>query len=661
MANRKPSELAQLTATNASDNDRLLAYVPAEATAANQSKTISLGNIRKKINTFNGFISVKDFGAVGNGVTDDTAAIQAAINYCETNSQVLHVPQGYFLITAPLRVGVIGGLIIKGDFQYTSIFLFDAAEGKNCIEHSYNPITVAVNGTTATITSLYPHGFTSGAVGSSAFGPVVRLPGAFLGPKTITVTSSTTFTFTVTAGTSVPAQTGLICPGYYKYLWIDSLRIACYHTDLAGSAIISALRGDSGPTSLVNLNNVKVGPFGADQQNLEKWNNACTIYSPTSVVISNCDFTGGAPNTVDSSRIGLLLETMSSNAPNTAGNMDGAFGVTVKDSFIGYFFQNIELRSLVQYQNPTGEIHGLEGITFDNVYGMGHHGIKHYSNIVNAVAGQVIEVALQFLFNNCSYECSGRAFDLRHISNVQITSGLQLLNGGEKGNITGTALTPAEPAAYFEKCSGIQLLGAGFTVFFTMGNVAPWTGLKKPAIWQFVNCQKSTISQCVFEAPENDLDCVLSINAGCDGIKELQSVAKRYDNPNTVPFMVRAAGATNCFSTTHVNKYVDASNFVTCDDYGNVELRAQGVVTTDGNRIATVALPAGLFSSVNELIQVQMSGTATADALGYHIPVAMINVDPTPPTTASFKIKYGAGTGMDNKTHRISYYISGKA
>jgi hypothetical protein len=51
MANRKPSDLAQLTATSASDNDRLLAYVPAEASAVNQSKTISLGNIRKKNNS----------------------------------------------------------------------------------------------------------------------------------------------------------------------------------------------------------------------------------------------------------------------------------------------------------------------------------------------------------------------------------------------------------------------------------------------------------------------------------------------------------------------------------------------------------------------------------------------------------------------------------
>lgn len=37
-------------------------------------------------------VSVKDFGAVGDGVTDDTEAIQAAINYCQDNIKALYFP-----------------------------------------------------------------------------------------------------------------------------------------------------------------------------------------------------------------------------------------------------------------------------------------------------------------------------------------------------------------------------------------------------------------------------------------------------------------------------------------------------------------------------------------------------------------------------------------
>ena len=50
------------------------------------------------------FVSVKDFGAVGDGVADDTAAIQAAVNYCAANWLVLEIKGGSFLcgaITAP--------------------------------------------------------------------------------------------------------------------------------------------------------------------------------------------------------------------------------------------------------------------------------------------------------------------------------------------------------------------------------------------------------------------------------------------------------------------------------------------------------------------------------------------------------------------------------
>lgn len=49
-------------------------------------------------------VSVKDFGAVGDGVTDDTVAIQAAINHVKTVGGNLIVPSGVY-ITTQLNIG----------------------------------------------------------------------------------------------------------------------------------------------------------------------------------------------------------------------------------------------------------------------------------------------------------------------------------------------------------------------------------------------------------------------------------------------------------------------------------------------------------------------------------------------------------------------------
>ena len=54
-------------------------------------------------------VSVKDFGAVGDGVTDDTAAIQAAIT--SASGKLLHIPSGSYLtskITLPSNITIIG-------------------------------------------------------------------------------------------------------------------------------------------------------------------------------------------------------------------------------------------------------------------------------------------------------------------------------------------------------------------------------------------------------------------------------------------------------------------------------------------------------------------------------------------------------------------------
>lgn len=53
-------------------------------------------------------INVRDFGALGNGVNDDTAAIQAAINYCQDNGFPLYFPPNvvsqYYKTSAPLVI-----------------------------------------------------------------------------------------------------------------------------------------------------------------------------------------------------------------------------------------------------------------------------------------------------------------------------------------------------------------------------------------------------------------------------------------------------------------------------------------------------------------------------------------------------------------------------
>lgn len=48
------------------------------------------------------FVSVKDFGAVGDGVADDTSAIQAAI---DTGAAEIYLPEGTYVLTSPLKLG----------------------------------------------------------------------------------------------------------------------------------------------------------------------------------------------------------------------------------------------------------------------------------------------------------------------------------------------------------------------------------------------------------------------------------------------------------------------------------------------------------------------------------------------------------------------------
>lgn len=68
-------------------------------------------------------INVKNFGAVGDDATDDTAAIQAAINHAATfaNGRVVEFPAGTYRISAPITVPNNVSLTLRGHGDATKI------------------------------------------------------------------------------------------------------------------------------------------------------------------------------------------------------------------------------------------------------------------------------------------------------------------------------------------------------------------------------------------------------------------------------------------------------------------------------------------------------------------------------------------------------------
>lgn len=61
-------------------------------------------------------INVKDYGAIGDGVTDDTASLRAAATYVGTNGGKLIFPTGNYLISNDLQIPLVGApdIILEG-------------------------------------------------------------------------------------------------------------------------------------------------------------------------------------------------------------------------------------------------------------------------------------------------------------------------------------------------------------------------------------------------------------------------------------------------------------------------------------------------------------------------------------------------------------------
>lgn len=85
------------------------------------------GNDRDVLRTIDGSVvwrepdrvNVKDFGAVGDGTTDDTAAIQAVFDYArDNNGAEIYFPAGVYRVEAPVRPGAPNGYFTNSNVKW---------------------------------------------------------------------------------------------------------------------------------------------------------------------------------------------------------------------------------------------------------------------------------------------------------------------------------------------------------------------------------------------------------------------------------------------------------------------------------------------------------------------------------------------------------------
>lgn len=75
--------------------------------------------------------NVKDFGAVGDGIVDDTQSFESAINAAAAGSAV-YIPAGTYLISSTLEIGK--GIVLKGEGHQNSKLKFSMSSGGACIK-----------------------------------------------------------------------------------------------------------------------------------------------------------------------------------------------------------------------------------------------------------------------------------------------------------------------------------------------------------------------------------------------------------------------------------------------------------------------------------------------------------------------------------------------
>ena len=123
----------------------------------NQSGTVQTRSVQSKLRDV---VSVKDFGAVGDGLADDTLAIQNALNAAIGVGLTIYMPKGTYKTTSTLNwptdwpVALVGDGVESTHINYTgastAISMYDAGASTKYIKSSLENLRLSGNGSTST-------------------------------------------------------------------------------------------------------------------------------------------------------------------------------------------------------------------------------------------------------------------------------------------------------------------------------------------------------------------------------------------------------------------------------------------------------------------------------------------------------------------------------
>lgn len=133
-----------------------------EADGDISNATVNVGDTTRILNNkLSDIVSVKDFGAVGDGTTNDYDSFKTAIDTVKVNGGGLYVPTGTYLLTATNNTSIIPyNITLYGDGKGISTVIFKAATTDEYIalvvgsNVTFRNLTLRINSSTTVSTSV---------------------------------------------------------------------------------------------------------------------------------------------------------------------------------------------------------------------------------------------------------------------------------------------------------------------------------------------------------------------------------------------------------------------------------------------------------------------------------------------------------------------------